>query len=245
MLTNRYKQKPVENVIREIDRIKEIWDHPFIEFADDNSLVNKAYWRELLGHIEKKNIRWFAETDISVSEDDELLKLMRRSGCAQVLIGLESPGQKELSGLELKSDWKFKKFPDYKEAIERIQSHGITVNGCFIIGLDGHMQEIFDQVYDFVTDLRLYEVQITILTAFPGTPLYSRLEKEGRILEPGQWQKCTLFDVNYRPANMSPEKLNEGFKKLMTRLYSEEFTKWRRSSFKEILRKQHKKEISS
>jgi radical SAM superfamily enzyme YgiQ (UPF0313 family) len=238
LLTNRYKQKPVDNVVREIDRILEIWDRPFIEFADDNALVNRSYWKELLTRVRAKRLRWFAETDLSVARDPELLDLMRESGCAQVLIGLESPVEEGLAGLELASDWKRKRFPDYRDAIREIQSRGITVNGCFVIGLDGHTPDIFDQVFEFVRDSGLYEVQITILTPFPGTPLYDRLMEEGRILEPQAWDRCTLFDVNYRPQNMTRDELVDGFKQLSVRLYSEEFTQLRRSRFKESLPKE-------
>jgi len=238
LLTNRYKQKPVDNVVREIDRILEIWDRPFIEFADDNALVNRSYWKELLTRVRAKRLRWFAETDLSVARDPELLDLMRQSGCAQVLIGLESPVEEGLAGLELASDWKRKRFPDYRDAIREIQSHGITVNGCFVIGLDGHTPDIFDQVFEFVRDSGLYEVQITILTPFPGTPLYDRLLNDGRMLEPQAWNRCTLFDLNFRPAGMSPEELVDGFKRLSVRLYSEEFTQLRRSRFKESLPKE-------
>ena len=92
VLTERYKQKPADKVLAEIDRICEIWNHPFIEFADDNSFVNKAYWKDLLPHLKSRNIRWFTETDISVADDPELLEMMHESGCAQVLIGLVHNG---------------------------------------------------------------------------------------------------------------------------------------------------------
>jgi len=236
MLTDEYKQKPVANVVAEIESILGIWDHPFIEFADDNSFVNKSYWRELLGWLKGRHVKWFAETDLSVSEDEDLLELMRRSGCVQVLIGLESPVEAGLRGLETRADWKHRQHPRYREAIRRIQSHGITVNGCFILGLDGHTTEVFDQVYDFVRETELYEVQVTIQTAFPGTPLYDRLEREGRLLEPTAWQKCTLFDVNYRPSHMTPEELADRFKELVVELYGDEFTTWRRSTFRKHLR---------
>ena len=91
LLTKQYKQKPADRVLAEIDRIKTLWEHPFIEFADDNTFVNKAYWKELLPELKKRNIRWFTETDVSLAQDGELLHLMRESGCAQVLIGFESP----------------------------------------------------------------------------------------------------------------------------------------------------------
>ncbi len=237
LLTNRYKQKPVSNVLKEIDRILSIWDQPFIEFADDNSFVNHAYWKELLPPLKEKQLRWFAETDLSVADDDGLLDLIKAAGCTQVLIGLESPTQTGLGGLELKSDWKLRKLPHYKDAIANIQSHGITVNGCFIIGLDGHTTDVFDEIFEFVKDVELYEVQVTVMTAFPGTPLYERLTQEGRLIEPENWKKCTLFDVNYQPANMSPQDLRDRFRKLAVELYSDDFTNWRRRTFKESLRR--------
>ena len=236
LLTDQYKQKPIDKVLEEVDKIRRIWHRPFIEFADDNSFVNRPYWQELLGELKKRRIKWFTETDLSVSQAPELLQLMRDSGCAQVLIGLESPVEGGLSGLELRNDWKLKRFSKYQEAIREIQSHGITVNGCFILGLDGHTPDIFESVYQFVCETELYGVQATILTPFPGTPLYARLEREGRILKPGDWRTCTLFDLNFQPSHMSPEALREGFRNLVTRLYSEEFTHWRRRTFMNRLR---------
>jgi radical SAM superfamily enzyme YgiQ (UPF0313 family) len=232
LITSCYKQKPIEKVLAEIDRICEIWPHPFIEFADDNSFVNKSYWKELLPELTKRRIKWFTETDLSVAEDPDLLKMMRKSGCAQVLIGLESPTAGPLKGLEKNSNWKQNQFDRYKEVICTIQSHGITVNGCFIVGLDGQTTEVFDQIYEFVRDAELYEVQITILTPFPGTALYKRLKKTNRLIEPTNWKLCTLFDLNFRPAGMSEQELRAGFHGLGMKLYSDEFTKWRRDTFK-------------
>src|ERR1039457_3579246 len=103
-----YKVKPVERVIAEIREIKSLWKRPFIEFADDNTFVNKAHSKQLLRALIKENIRWFTETDVSVAEDDELLDLMRESGCAQVLIGFESPSLIGLNGLEERTNWKAK-----------------------------------------------------------------------------------------------------------------------------------------
>lgn len=236
LLTDLYKQKPIENVLREIDAIRELWKYPFIEFADDNALVNHKYWRELLPELKKRRIRWFAETDISVSRDEEMLEMMQESGCAQVLIGLESPVPAGLEGLETKNDWKRKRYDEYRDAIERIQSHGISVNGCFIIGLDGHTPDIFDEVLDFVQESGLLEVQVTILTPFPGTPLYDRLSHSNRLLHPGDWNRCTLFDLNFRPSDMTVEELESGFKRMAATLYSDEWTKQRRDHFKSILR---------
>ena len=237
MLTDSYSQKPAAMVLAEIDRIIELWRTPFIEFADDNTFVNKQYWKELLAELKKRRVKWFAETDLSVSEDEELLDLMRESGCAQVLIGLESPTHEPLTGIDLKADWKYNHFTQYTDAIRRIQSRGVTVNGCFILGLDRQTPDIFDQVFEFVKASELYEVQVTILTPFPGTALYEQLKNQQRLLEPENWKKCTLFDINFIPSDMTVEQLDTGFKQLVQKLYSQEFTDWRRNVFKENLRK--------
>jgi radical SAM superfamily enzyme YgiQ (UPF0313 family) len=236
LLTPRYKVKPVEKVIAEIREIKKIWPRPFIEFADDNSFVHREHYKRLLRELAKENLRWFTEADVRVAEDDELLSLMRDSGCQQILIGLESPGRSSLNGLELKNNWKARQQDFYKSAIEKIQSYGITVNGCFILGLDGHTPEVFDDVFHFVRESGLYEVQVTFMTAFPGTPLYHRLRREGRILREKAWELCTLFDINYQPKNMSVAELQTGFLGLVQRLYSAGETAERRARFKRMLK---------
>ena len=232
LLTGRYKQKPAARVLAEIDRICELWQHPFLEFADDNAFVNKRYWKGLLASLASRRVHWFAETDLSVHEDEELLTLARQSGCAELLIGLESPSEAALAGLELTADWKRKQWPHYREAVRRIQSHGIRVNGCFLIGLDEHGPEIFDQVLDFAVQTELFDVQITIPTPFPGTPFYERLRREGRLLHDGEWHRATLFDINYRPKQMSVEELQAGFHRLAVKLYGDELSQWRRENFR-------------
>ncbi len=226
-----YKVKPVDKVIAEIRRIKEFWPHPFIEFADDNTFVNKKHSKELMRALAGEHVRWFTETDVSVAEDEELLELMHDSGCAQILIGLESPSPVGLNGIEQRTNWKAKQRHRYQQAIDRIQSHGITVNGCFILGLDETGTESFDEVWNFVRASGLYEIQLTVQTAFPGTPLYDRLRKEGRILREEAWELCTLFDVNIRPSNMSVSELESGFRSLVRKIYSKEFTEQRRDRF--------------
>ena len=138
--------------------------------------------------------------------------------------------------MELKSNWKMRQQDLYKEAISRIQSFGITVNGCFILGLDGDTPEIFGDVLEFVRDTALYEVQVTFMTPFPGTPLYARLKQEGRILRDRAWELCTLFDINFLPKKMSMAELQSGFVGLARQLYSADETRERRARFKRMLK---------
>ena len=233
LLTSRFKQKPVPRVIREIDAIKSIWtDEPFVELADDNTFVNKRYGRELAEAMGGLGVRWFTETDVSIAGDTELLRLLKEAGCRELLIGFESPTEEGLEGLELKQNWKRKQFDRYRRVVEIVQSHGIAVNACFILGLDGDGPEVFEAVEQFVEDTLPFDVQITALTPFPGTPLYQRLLAEGRILEPGAWEKCTLFDVNFEPKQMSVEEAERRGLALGMRLYSKQATERRREGFK-------------
>ena len=226
-----FRVKPVDKVIAEIRRIKEIWPKPFIEFADDNTFANKKHAKRLVRALIPEEIRWFTESDISLAQDNELLALMRDSGCAQVLIGLESPTRAGLTGIEQKTNWKAKQLDSYLEAIDRIQSYGISVNGCFVLGLDGTGPESFREVLEFVQQSGLHEVQVTIQTAFPGTPLYDRLQQSGRLIDATAWELCTLFDVNFRPDGMTVKELEDNFLWLVKELYSTEATRARRASF--------------
>ena len=232
-----YRTKPVDRILKEVAEIRKIWDQPFFEFADDNTFASKKHGRALVEGLKDQGLKWFTECDISVANDPALLRGMKESGCAQVLIGLETPQASGLRGLETQCDWKHRQLDRYRRAIATIQDAGITVNGCFVLGLDGTDAGSFDAVYDFVKETGLYEVQITVLTPFPGTPLYQRLLAEGRILNPGAWELCTLFDVNFVPELMTVEELETGFRDLMSRIYENGFVHGRRREFFRRLRR--------
>ena len=241
-LTSRYKTKPVDKVIAEIREIKRLWPTPFIEFADDNSFVVRRQSKALLRALVDEDIRWFTETDISVADDPELLELIHAAGCAEILIGLESPTAAGIDHVETRRNWKRTRFDGYLDAIERIQGHGIAVNGCFVLGLDGDGPEVFDEVEDFVRRSGQFDVQITVLTPFPGTPLYDRLLAQGRLLEPTAWERCSLFDVNFRPALMSAKELQHEALELGRRLYTEEERTARRHRFHDQRRRYRRSE---
>ena len=227
-ITSRFQQKPVDQAVAEIRAAMEETEHPFLELADDNTFINKKWGKEFLRAIIPLGLKWFTETDISVADDEELLDLLAESGCRQVLIGLESPNAQGLHGIDphnLKSKWCGR----YLESIDKIQSRGVTVNGCFIVGLDTDTPEIFPRVKEFVDESRLIEVQITVQTPFPGTPLYHRLGREGRLLKERFWDRCTLFDVNFVPKHMTVEELEAGVRWLFREIYNErEFNRRKR-----------------
>jgi len=154
-----------------------------------------------------------------VADDPRLLELLASSGCAQLLVGLEASHPSSLRRMDSR-DWKLRQFDSYHAKITRIQNHGISVNGCFTLGMDEDDTGVFERTRDFVRALDLAEVQITIQTPFPGTALYRRLLQQGRLLRPVFWDQCTLFDVTYRPARMTTDELRIGFYGLVGELYS-------------------------
>ncbi len=235
-ITSSFQQKSVARVVEEIREARTVTDQPFFEFADDNTFINKKWGKEFLRAITPLGIHWFTETDISIADDDELLDLLADSGCRQILIGLESPSGDDLQGLD-PAGWKRKHSARYLEAIDKIQSRGVSVNGCFILGLDNHTPDIFEEVQEFIERSSLLEVQLTVLTPFPGTPLYARLKQEGRLLQDRYWDRCTLFDVNYRPRQMTVEQLEDGLRWLFSEVYNErEFNK-RKRTYMEIVKR--------
>lgn len=230
-----YKKKPIPQVERELNRIFEIWKRPFVELADDNTFVDKAWSKQLLHLFEKYRMKWFTETDISVAQDDELLELLAKSNCVQVLIGFETSQAIGLNGID-RSNWKLKQFDNYMKSIEKIQSHGISVNGCFILGFDTDTIETFRHTEQFIKDSGLSEVQITLLTPFPGTDLYWQLKRENRLIEDHFWDKCTLFDVTFVPRHFTIQELENSFQELMSRIYERDTVNQRKARFKQILK---------
>ena len=103
----------------------------------------------------------------------------------------------------------------------------VSVNGCFILGLDAHTPDVFGEVLEFVRSSGLAEVQYTVLTPFPGTPLYARLDREGRLLQKRFWDRCTLFDVTFRPKRMTVEELEAGLRWLFRETYTRRETEAR------------------
>ena len=237
-----FKTKPVDRVVRDIRAIKTHARHPFIELADDNTFVGKKWSRDLVRAIGEEEVHWFTETDVSVGDDPELMDLLARSGCRQVLIGFESPRRDSLHAIDAR-DWKAGRHDQYRRVIDELQSRGVTVNGCFIVGLDGDTPDIFEEIERFVTSTSLLEVQVTVLTPFPGTALYARLEAEGRLLRERFWERCTLFDVNYVPLGMTVDELEQGLEDLMRRLYSAPATRRRRMRYVELIRNARKENV--
>jgi len=224
------QRKPVALVVEEVRAAKAATGDSFFELADDNTFLDRVWSKELLRALAKEEIRFFTETDASVAEDPELCDLLAQAGCRQVLIGFESPRQDDLEGID-PAEWKREQAPNAKRVIDTLQSKGVSVNGCFILGLDHHTPDIFPELLEFVRSSGLADVQYTVLTPFPGTPLFNNLKRQGRLISNRFWDRCTLFDVNFLPQHMTVEELEAGLHWLFRESYDAEAVHVRQRNF--------------
>jgi radical SAM superfamily enzyme YgiQ (UPF0313 family) len=215
----KIRTRTVEQVIREIEEIKgsgaKYKKKSSIFFADDNIIANRKFSRELFRALKPYDINWMCQASINISREPELLELMRESGCGAIFIGFESLSQEALSGMQKGINQRY----DYLEAIRTIQSYGILVHSSFILGSDSDSKASFDELIEFIQESHLLMPLINILTPFPGTRLFERLEEEGRIFHK-DWRKYDTKYVVFSPSKMSPEELLEGYRKVVREVYS-------------------------
>jgi radical SAM superfamily enzyme YgiQ (UPF0313 family) len=214
----KYRRKKTEQIENELKIVKKIWGKKAkVGFADDNMFVDKEYSRNLIDIIKPLNIKWFAQTDISIGDDIDFLRLLKNSGCELLFIGFESLSKTSLISIN-KTSWKAKYFDRYPALINNIQSNGIGVMGAFVLGFDSDTKSIFDQTIEFIVKNKLYAAQLTALTPLPGTRVRDRFEKEKRLLD-RKWDNYTFGDVNFLPQQMTPEELQEGIIKVYKGVY--------------------------
>ncbi len=214
----RIRHRTLEQVIEEVRKVNSTvagFKKKSIFFADDNIIANRKYARELFIALKPYNVNWSCQASINISKEDELLTLMKESGCGAILVGLESISEENLSCMDKNINRKH----DFAEAIKKIQSFGILVQGSFILGYDFDTKASFDELIHFIDDAGLLMPLINILTPFPGTKLFNRLEKEGRIIHK-DWSKYDSKNVVFTPSRLTPEELLEGHRKVIRHLYS-------------------------
>jgi radical SAM superfamily enzyme YgiQ (UPF0313 family) len=183
---------------------------------DDNIACDLEYAKTLFRALAPHRKWWSSQASIQAAQDDEFLELAARSGCKQLFVGLESISQASVNEVQKR----FNRVSDYGRAIARIHSHGIAVQAGIVFGFDHDQPEIFGETLDFLEAAGVQNATFNILTPFPGTRLYHRLEAEGRILT-RDWSKYNgRADVVFRPRQMSPQELLAGFQYANRRFYS-------------------------
>lgn len=197
----KYRTRPVNEIVKEIQSVPTNW----FELHADNLTADRAYALELFKALEPLNINWVGESTIKMADDEELLKAAAKSGCRNLLIGIETPSQTALKD----SGKGFVSPETIKEKIAQFHSYGIEITSSMIFGFDTHTKEIFKESTDFCRYIDIDEVESVILIPFPGTPLYTKLMNENRLLT-DDWSKYDGTNVVFKPQNMTPEELLRG-----------------------------------
>jgi radical SAM superfamily enzyme YgiQ (UPF0313 family) len=234
-LLGRFREKPLENIHRELETITQIDPHPLVELADDNTFAGDRDTGEFFDVLASSGIRYFTEADWRIGERPDVLASLAASGCVQVLVGIESlvfryPGMGE----------KASQLARMMDAVRAIQDAGVAVNGCFIVGADGETHDSLDRLIEFILGSPLAEVQVTLQTPFPGAALYNQLERQNRLLTERGWPYYTLFDITYQPDNLSVAELERGFRRVITAVYSAPATARRHGIRRSIWRRNWK-----
>lgn len=185
-------------------------------FWDDNIAGDIAYAKELFRSIAPYHKWWSSQASIHAGQDDEFLQAAADSGCRQLFVGLESISQSSLTAVNKG----FNRVAEYSRIIERIHSHGIAVQAGIVFGFDGDTNAIFEETLDFLEDTGVQDATFNILTPFPGTPLYQKMDREGRLLTRDWTKYDSRAHVVFRPMQMSAAELLAGFRYANERFYS-------------------------
>jgi len=194
-----FRKRNINKIIEEINA----HSGKYFVFRDSSLTIDPNFTKKLFKAMVGINKKFVAMGNINVLlHDDELLKLSQEAGCIGWLIGFESVNQESINEIGKITN----KVDEYISAVKKIHDYGITVDGTFVFGFDHDTPDIFDKTYDFVQKSEIDRFLSMILTPYPGTPLFERLEREGRILTKN-WDKYNMEDVVFKPKNMTPEEL--------------------------------------
>ena len=203
--------RPIESVIDEIRSLKT----KLLIFYDPNFFADREYALALMNAMKPLKILWASNATADFGYDHELMRAAYESGCRGVLIGLES-----LNSTSLRSVGKrFRDTDKYKEIIKNIHSHGMAVNGCFVLGFDNDTEEELLALPERVDNLDLDLCRFAVLTPYPGTRLFEEFDRDGRILT----KNWALYNQNiavFQPTNMSAERLDEIYRTVWKKSYT-------------------------
>ena len=212
MYPEGFRKRPIAEVAAEYGSFQ----GKRIIFWDDNIAGDKEYAKELFRAIAPYRKWWSSQATVHAARDDEFLDAAARSGCKQLFLGLESVSQSSMQ--EVRKG--FNRVDEYARLVGRVQAHGIAVQAGIVFGFDHDTSAIFKETLDFLEETGVQNATFNILTPYPGTPLFQRLDAQGRILT-RDWRKYNArMDVVFQPKQMSADELLSGFRYANQRFYS-------------------------
>jgi radical SAM superfamily enzyme YgiQ (UPF0313 family) len=216
----RPRTKAVAQVLAELDQLRAAGWREAVFIVDDNFIGNKARAKELCAALAewrnqyKINFDFTTEASLNLADDPELMQLMKDAGFSSVFLGIETPDE---SGL-IASNKLQNTRRSLLDSVALIQSYGMQVMGGFILGFDTDGDDIFDRMVEFIQKSGIPIAMVGLLQAMPGTQLFRRLRREGRILDAGHGDN-TSDNLNFLP-HMDAQRLVEGYRSVLKRIYS-------------------------
>lgn len=208
----KYRRRPVQDVVDEVRQL----DGRTLFFIDDNLFIHREYTRTLFRALAPLGRKWVGEASIDIADDPELLELAVASGMTGLLVGFESvvPGS-----LREMNKHRTNQADSYRRQIHALQSRGVGVLAMFTFGFDGDGPDVFERTLAFCTEADVFGASFGILTPFPGTPTFERLEAAGRI-RTRDWR---LYDLQHQVFDLpgwAPEALEAGVRGIEERYYA-------------------------
>jgi radical SAM superfamily enzyme YgiQ (UPF0313 family) len=216
----RPRTKAVAQVLAELDQLRAAGWREAVFIVDDNFIGNKARAKELCVALAewrgqyKISFDFNTEASLNLADDPELMQLMKDAGFNSVFLGIETPDESGLIAANKLQNTR----RSLLESVATIQSYGMQVMGGFILGFDTDREDIFDRMVEFIEKSGIPIAMVGLLQAMPGTQLFRRLRREGRILDAGGGDN-TGDKLNFLP-NMDAAKLVEGYRSVLKRIYS-------------------------
>jgi radical SAM superfamily enzyme YgiQ (UPF0313 family) len=211
------RHRPIDAIVSEIASLKD--EKKLFFFVDDNFAADLAFARDLAEALAPLGIRWVTQMSINAAHDEAFLAALARAGCSGVLIGFESLDEGVLRAMK-------KRFNTmrggFAVALANLRRHGIRVYGTFVFGYDGERADAFEEAAEFAIDHRFYLAAFNHLTPFPGTPLFARLQREGRLLYERWWldERYGYNGIPFQPAAMAPDDIRQGCLRARRRFYT-------------------------
>jgi radical SAM superfamily enzyme YgiQ (UPF0313 family) len=216
----RPRTKAIAQVMAELDQLHAAGWREAVFIVDDNFIGNKRRAKELCMALaewrrqHKKSFDFLTEASLNLADDPELMQLMKDAGFISVFLGIETPDELGL----IASNKLQNTHRSLLDSVALIQSYGMQVMGGFILGFDTDREDIFDRMVDFIQKSGIPIAMVGLLQAMPGTQLFRRLWREGRILDAGGGDN-TADRLNFLP-QMDAAKLVEGYRSVLARIYS-------------------------
>jgi radical SAM superfamily enzyme YgiQ (UPF0313 family) len=206
-----YRLRDPEDVRRQF----EADGQPYAVFIDNNLGSNCDYLRALCRALRPLNKIWSSAVTLDVTDDPELVRQMALAGCTGVFIGFETLNEANLANARKRTP----RTEEYTRRIGLLRDHGIQVNGSFVVGFDGDGKDTFITLAQWIESIRMECATFHILTPYPGTPLFSQIGAEGRLLH-RDWEEYDTAHVVFEPKQMTAEELLLGYDWLYRRLFS-------------------------